>query len=266
VIARLSRLEVTAQLGSRSAGARLLAEPAWSWLGDPHLEPADQVGAALTAVTSRTGPCREGAAESLCLVDPTIDELLDALQLSGYVASSASMREALSDRDRWAAGLAVRLVDRAAAVEMSSPQASDRLPSDVVLTGVGLSQLWARRTQTLSGAPALDLDPSTIPAVSPKGANPAWLLAAHALPYRMSLDVVQGGAAFSWIEPAIRLTSRFSIESIADLLTVEGSGRLASTLGLMPTLRVRGMALGAGAQAVLPWNGDPVHPRWDQSS
>src|SRR3984893_3865399 len=184
VIAKLSRLEVTAQLGSRSAAARLLAEPAWSWLGEPQLPPGDQLGSALAAVTSRTGPCREGANESLCLADPTIDELLDALQRSGYVPASAPMREALSDRDRWAADLAERLADRAAAVEISSSRQADRAPSDVVLTGLGLGQLWARRARNLSGGLSLELDPSTIPERSPRGVSPVWLVAAHGIPYR----------------------------------------------------------------------------------
>src|SRR6266850_351123 len=258
VIGKLSRLEVTAQVGSRAAAARLLAEAAWSWLGDPQLEPGDQVAAAFAAVTSRTGPCRVGASESLCLADPTIDELLDALQAAGYVASSAPMREALSDRDRWGARLARKLVDRAAAVELSSADREDRSPPDIVVTGVGLGQLWARRTEQLSTAPAFNLDPSTIPGTSPKGANRGLLVAAHAIPYRISLDVVQGGAAFSWIEPALRISPWFSVESIADLLTIEGSGRLATTLGLLPTLRLRGTSFGAGSQAVLPWNGDSV--------
>jgi hypothetical protein len=258
VIASLSRLEVTAQLGSRSSAARLLAEPAWNWLGDPQLPPGDQLAAALAAVTSRTTPCREDAAESLCLADPTFDELLDALQRSGYVPSSPSMRDALSDRTRWTAQLAGKLVDRAAAVEISSSRRAKRAPSDVLLTGLGLGQLWARRAQRLSGAPTLDLDPSTIPARSPGGSNPAWLVAAHLLPYRVSLDVVRGGAAFSWIEPALRVTSWLSVDSVADLLAIEGSGRVTSTLGVIPTLRVRGMAMGVGMESVLPWNGDRV--------
>src|SRR5467141_1476996 len=258
VIAKLSQLEVTAQLGSRAVAARLLAEPAWSWLGEPQLPPGDQLGSALAAVTSRTGPCREGAGESLCLADPTIDELLDALQRSGYVPASAPMREALSDRDRWAADLAERLADRAAAVEISSSRQADRAPSDVVLTGLGLGQLWARRARNLSGGLSLELDPSKIPERSPRGVSPAWLVAAHVIPYRVSLDVVRGGAAFSFIEPALRVSSRVSIDSIADLLTVEGSGRLASTLGLLLTVRTSGAALGAGFESVLPWNGDSV--------
>jgi hypothetical protein len=227
-------------------------------LGDPQLPAGDQLGAALAAVTSRTGPCREGAAESLCLADPTFDELLDALRLSGYVPSSPSMREALSDRDQWTARLASKLVDRAAAVEIFSAERARRPPSDVVLTGVGLGQLWARRAQRLSAAPAIDLDASTIPARSPTGGHPGLLVAAHLLPYRVSLDVVRGGAAFSWIEPALRASSWFSVESVADLLAIEGAGRVTSNLGLMFTLRGRGLALGMGAESVLPWNGDRV--------
>ena len=258
VITNLSRLEVTAQLDSRSAAARLLAEPAWNWLGDPKLPPGDQLGAALAAVTSGTGPCHEGAAESLCPVDPTFGELLDALRRAGYVPSSASMRDALSDRTRWIARLAGKLADRAAEVEIASSRRAHTAPSDAVLTAVGLGQLWARRTERLAGAPELDLDPSTLPSSSPGGSSPAWLVAAHLLPYRVSLDVVRGGAAFSWIEPAFRVAPWFSVESIADLLAIEGTGRLTSTVGVLPTLRVGGMALGAGAKAVLPWNGDRV--------
>ena len=84
------------------------------------------------------------------------------------------------------------------------------------------------------------------------------LVAAHVVPYRVSLDVVRGGAGFSWIEPALRVSSALSFDTIADLLTIEGSGRLASTFGVIPTLRVRGLAFGAGAQSVIPWNGDSV--------
>ncbi|HYZ90472.1 MAG TPA: patatin-like phospholipase family protein, partial [Myxococcales bacterium] len=258
VIARLSRLEVTAQLGSRSVATQLLAEPAWNWLREPELPAGDQLGPALAAVTARTAPCHEIATESLCLVDPTIDELLDALKQAGYVPSSPAMREALSDRERWIAHLAERLVDRAAAVEISSSRRAARAPSSVLLTGVGLGQLWARRAERLTGSPEIDFDPSTIPARSPDGASAGWLVAAHVVPYRISLDVVRGGAAFSWFEPALRLSSSFSINSVADLLVVEGSGRLASALGVIPTVRIRGFALGAGTQVFIPWNADSV--------
>src|SRR5207237_9916409 len=126
--------------------------------------------------------------------------------------SSPSMRDARSDRDRWTAHLAQRLVDRAAAVEISSSQRAARAPSDVVLTGIGLGQLWARRAERLSGAPELDLDPSTIPGRSPDGASPALLVAAHVVPYRVSLDVVRGGGGVSWIEPAVRVSCAISLD------------------------------------------------------
>jgi hypothetical protein len=83
-------------------------------------------------------------------------------------------------------------------------------------------------------------------------------VAAHVIPYRISLDVVRGGIAISWLEPAARLFPSFSVESIADLLAVEGSGRVTSAFGLMPTLRARGAAFGAGPRVVIPWNGDSV--------
>jgi hypothetical protein len=254
VVAKLSRLELAAQVGEVGATARLLSDPAWSWLGQPRLDPGDQLTAALDAVTSRKGPCHPGATDSLCLVDPTLDELLDALQGAGYVASSPSMRAALADRERWMARLAGKLVDRAAAADIGG----DRPSSGVVTRSLGLAQLWARRAERLSEAPALDLDPSTIPRTAPRGTSPAYVAAAHAIPYRVSLDVIHGGAAFSFVEPSLRLTSFLSVDSIADLLTVEGSGRISTTLGLVPTLRGFGVALGAGAQAALPWNGDPV--------
>jgi hypothetical protein len=168
------------------------------------------------------------------------------------------MREALSDRGRWTARLAGKLMDRAAAVEISSSERAHRAASDVVLTGVGLGQLWARRAQGLSDAPALDLDPSTIPPRSPTGGQTGLLVAAHLVPYRVSLDVVRGGAAFSWFEPALRVSSWFSIESIADVLAIDGSGRAASNLGLIPTIRVGSLSMGLGAESVLPWNGDRV--------
>jgi hypothetical protein len=258
VLAKLSLLEVAAQLGSRSVAVALFAEPAWNWLKETQLPPGDQLRSAFAAVTSRTAPCHERALESLCLVDPTIDDLFDALQLAGYVPSSPSMREALSDRDRWAAHLAGKLVDRAAAVEISTSRRGEPPAPGVVITGVGLGQLWARRAQRLFDAPALNLDPSSIPGRSPQGVSPALIAAAHLLPYRISLDVVRGGAGFSWIEPALRLSSAFSVESVADLLTIDGSGRLGSTFGLLPTFRVRGASLGLGVQTAVPWNGDPV--------
>ena len=258
VVANLARLEVAAQLGDRAAAARLFAEPAWSWLSEPALAPGDQLGAVFAAVTSLKAPCREGATESLCLADPGLDGLLDALQRAGYVPSSGAIREALSDRGRWIARFAGKLLDRAAAAELAAAERARREPSDMVLTAVGLGQIWARRTQRISGASGFDFDPSSIPARSAANPHPALLVAAHALPYRVSLDFVRGGAAFSWLEPAFGATSWFALESVADLLAIDGAGRVQSNFGVIPTFRVRGLAIGAGFEAALPWNGDPI--------
>jgi predicted acylesterase/phospholipase RssA len=258
VFIQLARLEVAAQLGDRAAAARLFAEGAWSWLGEPALAPGDQLGAAFAAVTSLKAPCRDGATEPLCLADPGLEELLDALQRFGYVPSSGAMREALSDRSRWMARFAGRLLDRAAAAEIASSERARRAPSDMVLTAVRLGEIWARRTQLLSGASGFDIDTSSIPPRSVANARPVLLVAAHALPYRVSLDFVRGGAGFSWLEPAFGATPWFAIESIADLLAIDGAARVETRLGLIPTLRLHGLAIGAGFEAALPWNGDPV--------
>jgi hypothetical protein len=258
VLASLSRLELAAQLGNQSAADRLLSESSWTWLGAPALPPGEPLAQVFAAVTLRRAPCHPGAHEALCLVEPNLDELLEALRGAGYPGSSPSMREALSDTDRWTAHFARKLMDRAAALAMSPAAAAPGGRSDVVLTGVGLGQLWARRAHTLFDAPALDLDPSSIPERSAAGATLGSVSAAHLLPYRVTLDVVRGGAAFSWLEPSIRISPAFSIDSVADLLGVDGSGRLATTIGLVPTFRTRALALGAGAQTVLPWNGDRV--------
>jgi hypothetical protein len=258
VVATLARLEVAASLGSGHAATRLLQEPGWSWLGDPHLPDGDQLGRALAALTMRKLPCSAEATEALCLADPTFDEFLDGLRLLRYEAKDASLREALSDRESWTAHFAGKLVDRAAAAEMDSAERLHRPVPGVLVTGVRLGQLWARRAHSLSAAPALDLDQSTIPAPSQAGSPGGLAIAAHLVPYRVSLDVVHGGIALSWFEPALRLSRWFAIETIADAVEVEGSGRISSTIGLLPTVRIGDISIGAGSSWNFRWNGDPV--------
>jgi hypothetical protein len=90
-------------------------------------------------------------------------------------------------------------------------------------------------------------------------ASPLVMRVAHLVPYRVSLDVAQGGIALSWLEPSLRLSPALSLDSVADLLDVDGgSGRVASTVGLLATLRLGDPALSFGARLSLPWNGDPV--------
>jgi predicted acylesterase/phospholipase RssA len=254
VIARLARLELAASLGSRSAADRLLQEPSWAWLGDPKLPP-DQTGPALAAVTSRFAPCRPADKEKLCLADPTFDELLDALQRAGYRAQSGPMRDALAERERWAAGTTAALLDRAAAVELHSENPSTDALSETVLAGLGLGELWSRRVHGFSGGASFLLDPSTIPARPSPGAGPVLIAAAHLVPYRVSLEVARGGVAFSWLEPTLRLLASLSVDSIANVLDIDGTGKVSSTFGLMPTLLLGRAALGVGAQWTLPWSG-----------
>jgi hypothetical protein len=258
VVAALARLEVAANLGSSHAATRLLREPAWIWLGDPQLPDGDQLGRALAALTMRKLPCSAGAAEPLCLADPTFDEFLDGLRLFRYEPKDASLREALSDRDSWIAHFAGKLADRVAAAQLDSAERLHRPVPDVLLTGVRLGQLWARRARSLSNAPAIDLDPSTIPALSQAGTQRAYTLAARLVPYRVSLDVVRGGIALSWLEPALRLSRSFSIATIADAVDFDGSGRLSSTIGLLPTVRIGDISIGTGSSWNFRWNGDPL--------
>ena len=255
VIARLAKLELAASLGSRSAAERLLRESSWGWLGDPKLPADDQLGAALAAVTSRAAPCRPGDAEPLCLADPTFEDLLESLGRAGYRAQSGPMREALSDRERWTAGMAATLFDRAAAMELHSASSSPDALSETLLAGLGLGELWSRRAHGFSRGPSFLLDPSTIPAHPSPGAGPALIAAAHLIPYRVSLDVARGGIAFSWLEPTLRLLPSLSVDSIANVLDIDGTGRVSSTFGLMPTVLLGRAALGVGAQWTLPWSG-----------
>src|SRR3989440_8310065 len=236
VIARLRKLQLAASLGSRSAAERLLREASWAWLGDPKLPPGDQIGPALAAVTSRTAPCRAGDAESLCLTDLTFDELLEALRRAGYKAESVAMRDALADSERWAAGTAATLLDRTAVMEMHSSSYSPDALSDTFLAGLGPGELWSRRGHGFSGGPAFLLDPSTIPAQSSPGAGPVLLAAAHLLPYRVSLDVARGGGAFFWLPATLRLLPSLSIDSIPNVLDVDGTGRGSRTLRPIPAL------------------------------
>ena len=85
-----------------------------------------------------------------------------------------------------------------------------------------------------------------------------WLT--HLLPYRVSLDVARGGVALSWLEPALRLSPSLAVDSIVDLIDVGGTGKLATSLGLLPSVRLWDLALSAGPRWSIPWNGETVAP------
>jgi predicted acylesterase/phospholipase RssA len=258
VLARLARLEVAAQVGGRAEAERLLRDASWSWLREPALPERDPVARGLRAMTSFAAPCRATDDESLCLAEPTFDEFLDALQAQNYPAHSAAMQQALDDRSQWSTLMLGRIIDRSAIVELRGAERMQRNPSDLFLLGTGLVELWSRRARSLSGGARLELDPSSIPDEPLPGRSRVFRMLAHLVPYRVSLDVAKGGIALSWLEPEARLTQRLSIQSIADLLDVAGSGHVATTLGLLPTLRLGDVALSAGVRWSFPWNGDSV--------
>ena len=251
VIARLSRIELATLLRSRNAAARLMDEPAWSWLREPALAAGDPVRSALVALTSTTVACEPGAAEQLCLGEQGFDEFLESLRQAGYPAQSGPMRDALDDPERWQADMVATLMDRAAAAELRT-----QTPPDSLVAGVGLGELWSRRARVLSTS-GFELDPSTIPGAAPR-TFPA--VAAHLLPYRISLDVARGGAAFSWLEPELRIGTHFALQSMPDLIAIDDGARFSTRLGGLAAARFSGLSFGIGAQTTLPWNGDRVLP------
>jgi len=257
-IARLARLELSAQVGSRAAADQLMDEPAWAWLREPPLPEGDPIARGLVALTSHRAPCNEGDAERLCLADPSFDELLDALRANGYSPGGSAMQKALDDRARFTSRLVGQILDRSATIELYQAAREGRPASDLFLLGTGLGELWSRRAQALSGSPRLEIDPSSIPLQPLPGGSFAFPWLAHLVPYRVSLDVARGGIGFSWLEPALRITPWLSVDSIADLLEVDSAGKLSSSLGPLPTVRVGDVALSAGARWSIAWSGAPV--------
>jgi hypothetical protein len=168
------------------------------------------------------------------------------------------MQKALDDRARFTSRLVGQLLDRSATVELYQAARDGRAPSDLFLLGTGLGELWSRRAQALSGSARLEVDPSSIPLQPLPGGSIAFPWLAHLLPYRVSLDVARGGIGFSWLEPALRITPWLSVDSIADLLEVDSAGKLSSSLGPLPTVRLGDVALSAGARWSIAWSGAPV--------
>jgi hypothetical protein len=83
---------------------------------------------------------------------------------------------------------------RALAVERAARATSGAL-SETPATALAAASLVARRAAARGPTPRLLVDPSTIPGPSAAG-QPGWgwrRIAAHALPYRLSLDFAHGG-------------------------------------------------------------------------
>ena len=258
VLTALAREELAIALGSRKRAQELLREPAWSWVEEgARLSEDDPLAAALAAVRSHRRPCKEGDSEQLCLADPGFDEFLTGLREHGFQGQEANMRLALQDPSRWWGTTIRRAMDRAMVVELQQALPEGATASSAkrgVRLGLAAGQLLARRDVNLSPTPRFEFDPSSLPAAPPPGSGAWRLRMLRLLPYRLAFDAAHGGVALAWVEPALRLSSRFSLLSKVEPLDYESQNdRLSSTLGLRPTLHLGGVSLGAGPRASLHW-------------
>ncbi|XXF75395.1 patatin-like phospholipase family protein [Myxococcaceae bacterium GXIMD 01537] len=260
VAGRLARMELAAALDDSAFAASMLREPSWAWLeAFGTAEPGANLVAVTEALLSKRASCTPTSKEALCVVDVSFDAFIQGLREHGYVPQSDNLRQAMEDQEAWEVRTVRRVVDRSLLIERAEPP-SDPSMKGAVLLAHSAGQLWLRRAEDVTPTfPRFVLDPSTIPATPPEG---AWMprAAAHLIPYRLSLDVARGGFALAWLEPALHLSSRVSLLSIVEVLDFQAeSDRISTTLGVRPTLRLGGLALGAGPRLSLPWvNGNGV--------
>jgi predicted acylesterase/phospholipase RssA len=255
-VATLGGLELAAWVGE--GPARLLrAEPAWSWLDalEEH-DPGDPVDAALHALTSRRVPCRPADREEACPADLAFDELLAALREAGYRPASPEMRLLLESPDLFWAHVARRVSGRALEIELERERATGERSPPWVRTGLGTVSLLARGEAQRGPTPRLELDPSTLPDEPGPGQGGWRLAAAHAVPYRLSLDVARGGFGLAWLEPALRMAPWLSVQSVLQPVVLEAQdARWSSTAGALALARAAGLSFGAGPLATFRWRG-----------
>jgi len=250
----LARAELGAWIGSSSLADKELARPEWSWLGPPGDPYAlGSLGIVGYVLLSQKSPCTEHDREALCVSDLSFDEFLSALRDSGYKSESRAMRLAVEDPRQFWRETVQRGLDRAATIELTSTVA-DAGQRKGVLFALSAGEVWTRGDVNGTSV-RFALDPSTIPSV-PLANGPEWAIwAAHAVPYRASLDVARGGLALSWIEPALRLGPRFSVLSTLQLVDIEFGQRTSTTFGIRPALHLGGLTVNAGPRFAVHWNG-----------
>ena len=164
------------------------------------------------------------------------------------------MRLAEEDRRQFWTETTQRGLDRATTIELTSSSASEAGQRKGILFALSAGEVWTRGDVNGSSV-RLTLDPSTIPSV-PLAGGPVWAIwAAHALPYRVALDVARGGLALSWIEPALRLGPYFSILTTFQLVDIEFGQRTSTTFGLRPAGHLGGLTVFAGPRFAVHWNG-----------
>lgn len=211
---------------------------------------------ALSVLLARKRPCGDADTEALCAAELTFDEFLDGLDAAGYQPHDLAMRLALADRQRWLASIARKALDRTMVIELDPSRRGDMAQKEQVLFALGAGELWTRGGEARAASVRLVLDPSTVPERPAGGGRWLPIFAAHLVPYRLALDVAQGGVAASWFEPALRIGSSFSLLSTAQLIDAQLSiGRFSSTFGVRPTLHLGGISAGLGPRLAVHWTG-----------
>ena len=252
----LARAEVAGWLGSASEAERVLRAPEWAWLGPPpDLRSLGPSGIIAWVLLSQRAPCDETSAEALCIADLTFADFVSALRDAGYVGQSPAMRLALQDPKRFLQQTTQRGLDRATTIELTSTNPSELGTRNDVLVALGAGEVWTRGDVPGSQVRFV-LDPSSIPSVSLAGGSWWPIGLSHLLPYRMALDVANGGLALSWVEPVVRLGPHFSVLTTLQLVDIEfGERRTSSTFGLRPAVHFGGLTLNAGPRFAVHWSG-----------
>lgn len=256
VISTLAGLELAASLGRASRALILRREPAWAWLDELAApSPGDPVLATLEALTDARTPCRAGDEEPLCLPELSFDAFLGALRAHGYRPGSAGLAQALRDAPLFWADTSERLAARALAVERRAVGSEPGPLSRTVMVALSAGQLLAGRAAERGPAPRLLLDPSTVPDAPVEG-QPGWRrMVAHAIPYRLSLDVARGGFSLAWLEPELLLRRWLSIRATLEPVGYRSGSGWTSAAGALLVGHAGGFSLGAGPRWWLDWRG-----------
>ncbi|HET9554827.1 MAG TPA: patatin-like phospholipase family protein, partial [Anaeromyxobacteraceae bacterium] len=99
------------------------------------------------------------------------------------------------------------------------------------------------------------LDPSTIPAAPLEGQAGWRRIAAHALPYRLSLDLASGGFGLAWLEPELNLRPWLSIAATLEPVGYRPTSGWTSAAGALLVGRAGWLSLGAGPRWWADWEG-----------
>jgi predicted acylesterase/phospholipase RssA len=259
VFAISARVQLAVSLGSESKAEALFKDASWSWLVETaKTHPRDDLETALNVLMSKRVPCEPGQADKLCVADLEFRELIQGLRASGFKPTDHSLSVAFEDPDRWMTTFSRRLVDRGIASAGSGAVKG----TEVVLFGMRAGELVLRR-QDQQSLPGFTLDVSSVPLgpVRPDRSALAVTLA-HVVPYRLGVEVIDGGLTFSWLEPSFHFGEIFSLQSKLDLVDLHG-WRGASTVGLLPTVSLSTLAFSAGPRWTIPWTRDPVGPGFE---